>query len=70
MLNTPCKRPAPLKPGQEADWWKIGRFYRNRARCAEAAAANSSGHIRARYEREAGIHHHTALECFKLAIGV
>jgi hypothetical protein len=46
MLNSPCKHPVPLRRGETADPAKLATYYRNRARTCEAAAANSSGHIR------------------------
>ena len=53
MLNTPCLRPQPIPAGDCADFSKVATYYRNRARCCEAAAAGSFGWRREAYAAEA-----------------
>jgi hypothetical protein len=61
MLNTPCKHPLPLEPGQTIDPSKAARYHLSRAKACKEAAAGSFGWRRKSYQSEANHHWSTAV---------
>lgn len=53
MLNNTATRPRELESHEAVDFSKVATFYRQRARCHDAAARAARGHVSKAYATEA-----------------
>lgn len=53
MLNNTATRPRPLQADESCDFSKVATFYRQRARCFEAASKAARGWVAKAYAADA-----------------